>query len=75
MEILSCFLFMFAGGLSFFIYRRGIKDALSIAEGKEVPALAGHREEYVPDKPESDFLKEYSELMNYDFDKAEAENE
>lgn len=66
---------MIAGGLSFIIYRAGIKDAMSIKEGNRLLPLAGNREEHIPDKAEADFLSQYSELMNYDFDKAAGKDE
>ena len=75
MEIVSCFVFLLAGGLSFLIYRVGIKDAMSVLKNSELPPLTGHREEYVPEKAEADFLTQYSDLMNYDFDKAEKKDE
>ena len=75
MEIVCCFLFMISGGLSFLIYRKGIKDAMSIVGKNDLPPLAGNREEYIPDKAEKEFFSQYSELMNYDFDKAEKKDE
>lgn len=69
MEILREIIFLFAWVLSFLTYRLGITDGLGIRENR-LPEIRGlRREQHIPGKEEKDFLNQYSELMNYSFDK------
>ena len=75
MEILTGIVFLFAGMLSFLIYRLGITDGIGLKENSLPQPIIRSREQHIPGKEEKDFLSQYSELMNYSFDKAGDMNE
>lgn len=69
MELLTGIIFLGAGMLSFLIYRLGIKDGYGLRENSPPEPLIKIREQHNPGKEERDFLNQYSELMNYSFDR------
>ena len=75
MEIVIYMLFLISGIISFFAYRSGIKDGISIKNGEKIPPFLKIAKSSIPDGCENDFYEQYSKLMAYDFDKAEDSNE
>ncbi len=69
MELLTGIIFLGAGMLSFLIYRLGIKDGYGIRESSPPEPLIKIRDQHIPGNEERDFLNQYSELMNYSFDR------
>ena len=69
MQLITIFFFL-TGMLSFLIYRFGLTDGIKLSSKETLSPIIKKGSEHSPKEGEKEFMSQYSELMNYDFDKA-----
>lgn len=69
MQLITIFFFL-TGMLSFLIYRFGLTDGIRLSRNEALSPIIKKGSEHMPKEGEKEFMSQYSELMNYDFDKA-----
>ena len=69
MQLIIYFLFLLSGMISFLTYRLGLTDGIKFSAKEPITPIIRRGGEYSPKENEKEFMSQYSELMNYDFDK------
>ena len=70
MNILNYLIFFGAGFISFLTYSIGICEGIKLLNKEDIKIIPQRKSEHIQKETEKEFISQYNELMNYDFDKA-----